>query len=404
LLKANIWRNADDEVNELAERINRKEVPKPATPTPAEHRLNRETPRENIDFQSQFGLIVPHGKRRRVEEEEIVRETEDKKENDGLSEEQRAVAALLEQAGGDFDLDRPNLDIAAIPLMAINKIPGIDGLVDETAKYRRDVSLRPDESTLEDYERIPIESFGRALLMGMGWTENDARFPKAHLPDARPHLAGLGANFVNVPLPGKSNGNSASALKEKVSEKRPREESNEISAKKSTEIVSGDHVRVIDGDYKGETGLIMSVHRDGQDIYFKIAISDTKVIKIWEDDVAVEIRNEKSWLQPHLRVKIIDKALGKHYKKKCVIQDIIAGGKCIVKTDDGRAVEGLRKHQLQTCVPSVNERVLVVLGEHRGEAGRVLEKNSEKDKVVVQIEHDMEARVFNFDDVCEFLE
>lgn len=62
---------------------------------------------------------------------------------------------------------------------------------DVVEKYRYDVSLRPEEvslnlkfasssarcldhlhiikSTLEDYERVPIEQFGAALLRGMGW-------------------------------------------------------------------------------------------------------------------------------------------------------------------------------------------------------------------------------------------
>lgn len=39
---------------------------------------------------------------------------------------------------------------------------------------KMDVSLRPEESTLEDYDRIPIERFGLAMLKGMGWKEGDA--------------------------------------------------------------------------------------------------------------------------------------------------------------------------------------------------------------------------------------
>lgn len=36
-----------------------------------------------------------------------------------------------------------------------------------------DVSLRPDESKLEDYDRIPVEKFGLAMLRGMSWKEGD---------------------------------------------------------------------------------------------------------------------------------------------------------------------------------------------------------------------------------------
>jgi len=36
-----------------------------------------------------------------------------------------------------------------------------------------DTELRPEESSLEDYEQVPIEQFGLALLRGMGWKEGE---------------------------------------------------------------------------------------------------------------------------------------------------------------------------------------------------------------------------------------
>ena len=32
-----------------------------------------------------------------------------------------------------------------------------------------DVSLRPEEAEMADYEAVPIEQFGMAVLRGMGW-------------------------------------------------------------------------------------------------------------------------------------------------------------------------------------------------------------------------------------------
>lgn len=60
-------------------------------------------------------------------------------------------------------------DSITIPLIMQNKVP--EGY--ETDE-KMDVSLRPEESTLEDYDRIPIERFGLAMLKGMGWKEGDA--------------------------------------------------------------------------------------------------------------------------------------------------------------------------------------------------------------------------------------
>ncbi|KAK9467814.1 DExH-box splicing factor binding site-domain-containing protein [Lipomyces arxii] len=43
----------------------------------------------------------------------------------------------------------------------------------EEEAYKADVESRPDEPTLEDYEHVPVEEFGLALLRGMGWKEGE---------------------------------------------------------------------------------------------------------------------------------------------------------------------------------------------------------------------------------------
>lgn len=41
--------------------------------------------------------------------------------------------------------------------------------ISEEDAYRRAIESAPEVSTLEDYERVPVEEFGAALLRGMGW-------------------------------------------------------------------------------------------------------------------------------------------------------------------------------------------------------------------------------------------
>lgn len=59
-------------------------------------------------------------------------------------------------------------DSLTVALVMQNKVP--EGF--ETDE-KMDVSLRPEESKLEDYEKIPVENFGLAMLRGMGWKEGD---------------------------------------------------------------------------------------------------------------------------------------------------------------------------------------------------------------------------------------
>ncbi|KZT56718.1 hypothetical protein CALCODRAFT_308463 [Calocera cornea HHB12733] len=96
--------------------------------------------------------------------------------------EQRALRALL--TGED---DTPQ--IAAIPMHTPS----------ETEAYMEDVETRPDTPTMEDYQRVPIEQFGAALLRGMGWKEGQAAsrtrtgLAEPWVPKARPAFLGLGA-------------------------------------------------------------------------------------------------------------------------------------------------------------------------------------------------------------------
>lgn len=43
----------------------------------------------------------------------------------------------------------------------------------ETLSFRDDVENRPDEMTVDDYESMPVDEFGAALLRGLGWNEGE---------------------------------------------------------------------------------------------------------------------------------------------------------------------------------------------------------------------------------------
>lgn len=68
--------------------------------------------------------------------------------------------------------------------------------ITEEDAYRRAIRSAPDVSSLEDYERVPVEEFGAALLRGMGWKEGDEKKGTIARPKdvkRRQNLLGLGA-------------------------------------------------------------------------------------------------------------------------------------------------------------------------------------------------------------------
>ncbi|KAJ4153389.1 hypothetical protein LMH87_009878 [Akanthomyces muscarius] len=74
-------------------------------------------------------------------------------------------------------------------------------IVTEDDAYTRDVSAAGAASTLADYEAMPVEEFGAALLRGMGWNGEPRGGgggvkPKA-APQRRQNRLGLGAKALN---------------------------------------------------------------------------------------------------------------------------------------------------------------------------------------------------------------
>ncbi|PPQ98382.1 hypothetical protein CVT24_004061 [Panaeolus cyanescens] len=113
-------------------------------------------------------------------------------EAEELTEDQRALQALLAEAGGELQHDGPVIDIIPTP-------------VSEADALKQDVEELPDEATLDDYARVPVSQFGAALLRGMGWKEGTAASRKPgkgivepYLPTARPALLGIGAKEQEV--------------------------------------------------------------------------------------------------------------------------------------------------------------------------------------------------------------
>lgn len=92
---------------------------------------------------------------------------------------EEALAALL---GQKSDTKTPDLIIP---------ISRPEGRTTEEEAYRRAIREAPDVSTLEDYERVPVEEFGAALLRGMGWKGEKKGSVKE--VKRRQNLLGLGA-------------------------------------------------------------------------------------------------------------------------------------------------------------------------------------------------------------------
>lgn len=155
-----------------------------------------------------------------------------------------------------------NEDESVVPAwksLIINKAP------DEYENDSKlDVSIRPEEPTLDNYETIPIEAFGTAMLRGMGWKEGEAigGINKSVTPIFEPQIRarglGLGADV------------SLKKQLDEMNKNKNRSNSEEVTIRK------GCHVCVEVGPYKGYFGIIESVSEDLSHVSVKFKfISET---------------------------------------------------------------------------------------------------------------------------------
>jgi hypothetical protein len=115
-----------------------------------------------------------------------------------LTQDEIALNALIRESKGEMEA-RSDLVIESA---------GADGpgeRYDETTSFKADVASRPEPASLEQYNAIPVEEFGAALLRGMGWKEGQAvgkgkygnsasaGADRPRIPERRPGFLGIGA-------------------------------------------------------------------------------------------------------------------------------------------------------------------------------------------------------------------
>lgn len=153
--------------------------------------------------------------------------------------EERAARELIAESK-NIILQERSAEELVLPVLKPDELP-LDGAV---------------EPTLRDYEEIPINEYGKALLRGMGWKEppkkNNAPIPES--PVMRPKGMGLGVDKI---------------LKSQPLLVKP--EPNEV-----LQIKRNAFVRILAGKHKGLYGQIEGLDGSSSRAYVKMALSGVK--------------------------------------------------------------------------------------------------------------------------------
>jgi hypothetical protein len=109
------------------------------------------------------------------------------------------------------------------------------------------------------------------------------------------------------------------------------------------------------------------------------------------------------WVIPNIKVRIISKKRleGKYYNTKAFVNDIIDAYNFTVVTNDGQVHSDFKEKDLETIIPKLNEDVIILSGENKGEVGKLLSRDKKNDKVIVQLYTDMNIVNLSQDEITE---
>ncbi|CAI9740198.1 G-patch domain and KOW motifs-containing protein-like [Octopus vulgaris] len=350
---------------------------------------------------------------------------------------------------------------AAIPLLFQNQIPSGYETDD-----RLDVSLRPNEPEDTEYDSVPIEHFGKAMLRGMGWKDGEGIGKNKKLVNPtdvviRPKGMGLGADKSAV----KQLNHNKGGHQKKDSDDSP------------LVLKTGSHCVVEKGSSKGLYGTVVGVDEDNARVLVKLSINSNTItvsqytlrlvhkkeydkyhkylnkVKVDEYKLEEEKKKEKElemskkesssrsgekrahasydngnshrhkkhksdhqrstngsssiWLRPQIRVRIIDKSYkkGKYYKSKVVVEDILSKENCICKTDEGRLLEEISQRMLETVIPKDSPGFVMILsGKYKGQVGEVLKKDKSKCEATLQLVGEQDTIIkMDYDSISEYV-
>ncbi|KAM5221783.1 G-patch domain and KOW motifs-containing protein isoform 2-T2 [Ctenodactylus gundi] len=331
----------------------------------------------------------------------------------------QAVKELIEESKKSLE-ERENAGVdptLAIPMIQKGCTP--DG---ESADSEHWAETVPEEA---DYEAVPVEAYGLAMLRGMGWKPGKGigctfnQVVKPCVNPLRPKGLGLGANLTE-----------AQTLASGGSFHLPsREEEQEKNKEDQPEgLVPGRSVVVLSGPHRGLYGKVEGLDPDNVRAMVRLAVG-SRIVTVSEyclqpvsqqefdrnalhpgqvsktslgqqhgtasswkalqnQDIHVRredlerkrkqppnrpdepaSKNEKEaiksqhWLHRDLRVRFIDKMYkgGQYYNTKMTIEDVLSPDKCVCRTDEGRVLEGLKEDMLETLVPKVEGSRVMVV-------------------------------------------
>jgi len=125
-----------------------------------------------------------------------------------------------------------------------------------------------------------------------------------------------------------------------------------------------------------------------------------------ELEMQIELEGRKDyWLHPDIIVKIQNKTIGegKYFNQKARVLGVIDNYVAVIQLVDSNVKIKMDQSQLETVLPALGSKILIVNGAHRGEAGKLEEVKVDQFKAVVRIGKG-KVILKDYDDICKVWE
>ena len=339
---------------------------------------------------------------------------------------------------GSGNLWKPgNTQVDEITEEAINQILSNPDSISATEAKQIDVTnstsslkfpgvVPQEESTLNDYNDVPITDFGEALMRGMGWEKGK----------------GVGRNRKIVePID--------FAAKKRTLGVTVHEEEAAEAERLFHDFKLGDYVEIMGGQDKGKHAKILSLSLETSRCIVRIPseeMIDLAIINIKKgsreeylkqrdqiqetaSDVFVKpaakrhkaekpsatpsqngssnvITSKQAWLHQDLKVRIVSEEYsgGKYYCKKLNIVDIVDPWTCVCRTEGGKLLENVPQSILETVIPKKKGSLVMLLSKkNRFELAELEEKDSKSSTVVCVTLIEKDVVTASYDEVCQYV-
>ncbi|XP_004348434.1 hypothetical protein CAOG_03529 [Capsaspora owczarzaki ATCC 30864] len=332
---------------------------------------------------------------------------------------QTALSELLQDSAA---ITAGNVEQKTIPLMMQNRIPGAENLSSEADVFRLDVSLRPDDI---NYNAVPVEAFGMAMLRGMGVSDKDMISARNQLKDAVPRAnrLGLGAKPKSEALA--NNEPPPTSAKSAAKQQQAQQAKNAAAAAAASSTAPA-----VPAPPKKQVVFLPGLtKRDGSAPPRSDSATDANLAEAVRPIETVSIPAaassrpaampparpplpfapfafKTSWLAENLRVRVVSRSYkdGKYDGVKVVLTEIDRErlDRFICKTEDDRTLTDLRERDLESVVPrEIGAKVLILSGTERGRIGLLHDRDSSRQRVKVKLPSEPFMATLNFDEVCE---